>query len=147
MQSHFPRFSALSLLLVSSLLFSLFGLANSQGVTTITDGGGEILTTSVSPTVYTTNGEVYTFVPSTPATPTPSIRSFGSVQNLQDYMASRSQKGVAASAPPVTATAVVGDGGGNKMNLVQANKALSRSSRMSLVGISLSVAIGMCWMQ
>lgn len=106
--------------------------------------------------VYTTNGEAYTFVPSTPSTPTPSIRSFGSIQNLQDCefggerrkeaqlslaflfspscsradglslshptdMASRSNRGVAGSAPPVTATAVIGGGGTNKNNIVQAN--------------------------
>ncbi|GAA5990301.1 hypothetical protein JCM5350_002085 [Sporobolomyces pararoseus] len=113
--------TAILLLFLSALLLGPVTV-EAQGVTTITDVDGATLTTSVSPTVYTTNGEAYTFVPSTPTTPTPSIRSFGSVQNLQDYMASRSQKGVAGSAPPVTATAVVGGGGGrNKQNVVQAN--------------------------
>ncbi|GAA5885437.1 hypothetical protein JCM16303_005199 [Sporobolomyces ruberrimus] len=111
----------ISFLAALATLLSLVYAVAGQGHTTITDESGATETTSVSATVYTTNGEAYTFVPSTPSTPTPSIRSFGSIQNLQDYMASRSNRGVAGSAPPVTATAVIGGGGTNKNNIVQAN--------------------------
>ncbi|GAA5958048.1 hypothetical protein JCM3765_006242 [Sporobolomyces pararoseus] len=127
-----------------SLFLSVFLVGvKGQGVTTLTDVDGATVTTSVSPTVYTTNGEAYTFVPSTPTTPTPFVRSFGSVQNLQDYMASRSQKGVAGSQPPVTATAVVGGGGGrNKQNVVQANSGASfipsLTSRSWIIGAGIA---------
>lgn len=60
---------------------------------------------------------------------------------LRTDMVSRSQKGVAGSAPPVTATAVVGGGGQNKVNVVQSNVGAISSAKGLVVASSLLVSL------
>ncbi|GEM11336.1 hypothetical protein Rt10032_c14g5353 [Rhodotorula toruloides] len=66
--------------------------ANAQGLTTLTQenkrvySNGQVVTTSIPATVYTTENQVFTWQPTTPPTPAPSIVSHGSVLNVQDYI-------------------------------------------------------------
>ncbi|GAA5880388.1 hypothetical protein JCM1840_006199 [Sporobolomyces johnsonii] len=58
---------------------------------------GATVTTSLTPTVYTTDGATLTFTATTPTTPVPSVPSSGSVMNIRDYMASQSAAGNAGA--------------------------------------------------
>ncbi|GAA5884073.1 hypothetical protein JCM6882_002125 [Rhodosporidiobolus microsporus] len=114
-----PSRSTLFALCLAALLFFqlLVGGAAAQGLTTLTEeDNGAIVTTSISPTVYTTSDQIFTWTPSTPPTPTPTIVSHGSVMNIQDYISTVSGSGAAA------ATAA-GENRNFKQNVANANGA------------------------
>ncbi|KAJ8291559.1 hypothetical protein OF846_005225 [Rhodotorula toruloides] len=80
----------LSLVWAANVVLLLLGFAtsgaNAQGLTTLTqEDNGQVVTTSIPATVYTTENQVFTWQPTTPPTPTPSIVSRGSVLNVQDF--------------------------------------------------------------
>ncbi|BGP66378.1 hypothetical protein NBRC10512_006012 [Rhodotorula toruloides] len=80
-----------SLVWTATFALLLLGFAtsgvNAQGLTTLTqEDNGQVVTTSIPATVYTTENQVFTWQPTTPPTPTPSIVSRGSVLNVQDYI-------------------------------------------------------------
>ncbi|BGP74218.1 hypothetical protein NBRC10513v2_007650 [Rhodotorula toruloides] len=84
-----PHQRTLSLVWAATFALLLLGFAtsgaNAQGLTTLTqEDNGQVVTTSVPATVYTTENQVFTWQPTTPPTPTPSIVSRGSVLNVQD---------------------------------------------------------------
>ncbi|GAA6053738.1 hypothetical protein NBRC10513_005516 [Rhodotorula toruloides] len=89
-----PRLAILCALIFLSAFLPAAAAQDSSDTTvytTYTDNGsietcGQVVTTSVPATVYTTENQVFTWQPTTPPTPTPSIVSRGSVLNVQDFL-------------------------------------------------------------
>ncbi|GAA6011185.1 hypothetical protein JCM10207_005531 [Rhodosporidiobolus poonsookiae] len=90
-----PARSLPALLLVLAVLLQLFSPAAAQETTITREDDGAVVATSIQPTVYTTDGAVLTFEPTTPSTPIPQITSKGSVMNALDYFSTRTATGVA----------------------------------------------------
>ncbi|BGP43884.1 hypothetical protein JCM10449v2_007941 [Rhodotorula kratochvilovae] len=63
--------------------------ATAQETTITEEQNGQVLVTSIAPTVWTTNGAVNTFIPTTPATPTPTFSS-GRILKVAEYITTQS---------------------------------------------------------
>ncbi|BGP20649.1 hypothetical protein JCM10213v2_008812 [Rhodosporidiobolus nylandii] len=91
-----PARATLLALLVGLLVFLQFGAVGAQETTLTQEDNGAVVTTSIEPTVYTTDGAVLTFVPTTPSA-TLAPLSTGSVMAIQDYISTISGSGAGAA--------------------------------------------------
>ncbi|GAA6041398.1 hypothetical protein JCM8097_005226 [Rhodosporidiobolus ruineniae] len=101
-----PRSSTLLALALAALLFLqlLVPGVSAQETTLTQEDNGAIITTSIAPTVYTTNDVVMTWTPTPPSTTLVPTLSSGSVMNIKDYISTISGSGAGAA----TAAGAVG---------------------------------------
>ncbi|GAA5982788.1 hypothetical protein JCM10908_006790 [Rhodotorula pacifica] len=117
--------------------------ANAQQLTTYTDTDAAVVTTTISQTLYTTEGQVFTFTASTPSTVTPLTFSTGSVMNAADYMRSKS---LATAMPPERSQTASLRSGVPNFYAVDAASAGSRAASVSAiaaVGAAAAAAFGL----
>ncbi|GAA5895689.1 hypothetical protein JCM8208_005300 [Rhodotorula glutinis] len=122
-----PRSTFLALALaILALLGFVANPASAQETTLTQEDNGQVVTTSIQPTVYTTEGQVVTWTPSTPATPTPTFSS-GRILRVAEYITTQST-GTAGPDPtglPPIKAAYAASGGGPCARLDAAAVALA----------------------
>ncbi|GAA5937365.1 hypothetical protein JCM3775_006592 [Rhodotorula graminis] len=98
-------------------IIALLGLAASpaqaQETTLTQEDNGQVVTTSIQPTLWTTDSQVMTWTPSTPATPTPRF-STGRILKVAEYITTQSTGTVGmdpTGLPPIKAAYAASGGG------------------------------------
>ncbi|GAA5954169.1 hypothetical protein JCM8115_003330 [Rhodotorula mucilaginosa] len=133
----------LSVLLLAALLCLLLGAGsevNAQQLTTFTDTDAAVITTNLPPTVYTTEGQVYTWTATTPSTVTPVTFSTGSVMDAADYLRSKSMATALSQGPSQTASLRSGKPNILAVNSDSASSSSSSSSGGGRIAIAIAVA-------
>ncbi|POY75009.1 hypothetical protein BMF94_1985 [Rhodotorula taiwanensis] len=128
----------------SVLLLSLclsVPVLNAQELTTYTDTGAQIVTTTIAPTVYTTEGQVFTWTATTPSTVTPVTFSTGSIMDMNDYIRSKSAAtAISLSAPSQTAS--LRGGHPNALAVDHSSAAAPRGGAGGVGTIGTALALG-----